>query len=142
MRVGGQSKATRLAEHNLRTISRTESKTKSEGYMAAMKYKALEQNAIEAKAALGDFRGLQKHANWNNLKFHIRDEHPTIHSQFSRVDNDGFQVAGPHPFDTWKSGKSLNKTQGAIERVGTLFNIVQKANNDVHSLSMQERRFD
>ncbi len=104
IRVGGMSKSKKLLNHNLRTVGESESKTKSEKYMAAMRYKELDQNEREAKSVFASLHGIKKSPQWHTLKGHIHEEHPKIYNQFRRVDDQGFQMAGRHPFDMWIAG--------------------------------------
>lgn len=138
VRMGGQSKSLKLKHHNLRIISKSENKTKSEKYMAATNYAALDQCERESKSLFRALRGMQKRADWNGLSSHIRELHPRIYSQFNQVDEDGFKSAGRHPFDIWKS-EGVDNIQAPTVST-TLFGLlVRKATTSVHSLNCQER---
>ncbi|KAF1946092.1 NFX1-type zinc finger-containing protein 1 [Clathrospora elynae] len=136
IRVGGMSKSKKLENHNLRTIGELETKTKAEKYMAAMNYKELEKKEKEATSILAGLHGLQKRAEWQNLKAHIHEEYPKIYNQFRRVDDHGFKAAGRHPFDIWKPTVTSNTAQTPA---ALLRHILQKATIDVYSLSIHER---
>lgn len=107
IRVGGMSRSKRLENHNLRSVSKLESKTKSEIYLAAANYTKLDEKQKESKSILASIHSLGKHCGWRNLKDHVLEEHPRIHSQFCRFDDRGFQIAGRHPFDVWKVGTEI-----------------------------------
>lgn len=136
--MGGQSKSVKLRDHNLRNISRSEDKTKSEKYMAATSYAALDECEKESFSVLSALRAVQKRADWNSLSYHIRELYPRIHSQFGQVDDEGFETAGRHPFDKWKSEGS-DSTQAFAASTTSLPLIVQNASTSVHSLNRQER---
>ncbi|KAF2856036.1 hypothetical protein T440DRAFT_96542 [Plenodomus tracheiphilus IPT5] len=139
VRLGSQSKSPKLKEHNLRNISRSEGKTKNERYSAAMNYEILDQSEQNSKAAFSMLRRLQKHADWITLEAHIRAEHPHIHQQFRQIDDEGFQTAGRHPFEVWKSSGSTQNGQPPIATADPLATIVRKAIISIHLLSSQER---
>ncbi|KAF1833598.1 P-loop containing nucleoside triphosphate hydrolase protein [Decorospora gaudefroyi] len=136
IRVGGFSKSKKLEHHNLRTVSETETKTKLEKYMAAIKYRVLKSKEKEAKSIFAGLQGLRKRAEWDNLKVHIRKEYPRIYAQFRRTDDQGFQTAGRHPFDVWRT---ITSPLCAPASAAALEQIVQKANGNVYFLSAQER---
>ncbi|CAA9958526.1 AAA 12 multi-domain protein [Pyrenophora teres f. maculata] len=136
VRVGGMSKSKKLANHNLRTVSDLETKTKSEKYMAAMKYRELDNKEKEAKSVFAALHGLQKYPEWHSIKGHIHEDYPRIYNQFRQVDEEGFKTAGRHPFDVWRTGTgpyhvSLNRH--ALQR------LKQKAEQNIYSLTTQER---
>jgi hypothetical protein len=136
VRVGGFSKSKKLENHNLRIVKDSETKTKSEKYMAAMNYKELETKAKEAKKIFTGLAGLRNHAEWQTLKSHLREEYPKIYHQFRRVDDQGFEIAGRHPFDVWRTGTDSLRSPVAA---ATLKQVLQKATCSVYSLSAQER---
>jgi hypothetical protein len=136
IRVGGMSKSKKLENHNLRFVSNLGRKTKSEKYMAAMKYEKLDTAQKEAKSIFASLSSLRKHPEWQNLKNHISEEHPRIYGQFRVVDDQGFQLAGRHPFDVWKSGSEAPRTRQSSR---LLEQIQQKGNTNVYSLNPQER---
>lgn len=138
IRVGGMSKSKKLLNHNLRTIGESESKTKSEKYMAAMNYKDLDQNEQEATMVFGNLHGLSKRPDWHKLKGHIQEEYPKIYNQFRSVDNEGFRTAGRHPFDIWIAGTEVYQ-YGPSPSPDALRQIIRQATTDVFSLKMVER---
>ncbi|CAN9158938.1 unnamed protein product [Alternaria alternata] len=137
IRVGGMSKSKKLFNHNLRTIGDLETKTKSEKYMAAMSYKSLDEKENEAEKTFAGLHALSKRAQWQNLKAHIHEEYPRIYNQFRRVDDQGFQTAGRHPFDVWIAGSETHHRPVLSPEV--LRQVVQRATGNVFSLSVHER---
>ncbi|KAL1792144.1 hypothetical protein ACET3X_009895 [Alternaria dauci] len=137
IRVGGMSKSKKLSNHNLRTLGDMETKTKSEKYMAALRYKSLDETEKEAGKTFAGLHGLSKRAQWHNLKGHIHEEYPKIYNQFRRFDDEGFQTAGRHPFDVWIADSETHHRPALSAEV--LRQVVQKATVNVFSLSMQER---
>jgi len=136
VRVGGMSKSKKLASHNLRTVSNLETKTKSEKYLAAMKYRELENKEKEAKSVFAAMHGLQKRPEWHSIRGHIQEEYPEIYKQFRQVDDQGFQTAGRHPFDVWRTGTGISHVSlnaHALQR------LIRKAAGNIYSLTTQER---
>jgi hypothetical protein len=136
IRMGGMSKSKKLLNHNLRTVGDTKTKTKSEKYMAAMKYRDLDENEKEAGKIFAGLHGLSKRTQWHNLKSHIHEEYPRIYNQFRRVDDQGFQTAGRHPFDVWIAGSEAHRPALSPD---ALRQVIQKATTNVFSLSIHER---
>ncbi|KIW10744.1 hypothetical protein PV08_10043 [Exophiala spinifera] len=145
VRIGGQSQSHLLEDHNLRKISQTEGKTRSEKYLAAKHYEALDHEANSISRDLGRMHGLSQRWNWANFAHYIQRKYPRIGAQFRKVDEEGFKAAGRHPFEQWApSAKSVigaktvdDPSAMAVDQLDTL---VQKAENNVHSLSLIERR--
>ena len=104
IRIGGQSRSTILEGRNLRVVSQVEAKTRSERYLAAMTYTALEDQQELIRRVLGQLRGSQKRPDWTNLKTHLGRRHPRIYSQFSRIVDEGFKTVGRDPFEMWSHG--------------------------------------
>lgn len=136
IRVGGMSKSKRLENHNLRGVSESEKNTKAERYMAALCYKELNNKQKEAKSLFAELHALQKNLDWQHIKSHIYEGYPTVYRQFRSVDDEGFQLAGRHPFDIWSTDNEIPRTPIPAR---VMQQIIQKANTDVHSLSTQER---
>ena len=143
IRIGGQSQSTLLEEHNLRKVSQAETKTRSEGYLLAQVYEKLEDETQRIKRSLGRVHGILKRVNWLSLKYHLLRKYPRLYAQFGQMDEDGFEVAGRHPFDLWiPSGKSLpgsETTSGTKLTADELNILLQKAERNVHSLSQEQR---
>ncbi|KAH9865451.1 hypothetical protein J1614_009035 [Plenodomus biglobosus] len=135
IRMGGQSKSLKLRDHNLRSISKSEEKTKSEKYMASKTYKALEQSEKSSRSIFRALRDLEKWTGWDSIKSHIEEQYPTIYSQFREVDEEGFQTVGRHPFDLWR----MEGSSSAQVSVTLSPTILRKANANVHSLDVNER---
>jgi hypothetical protein len=143
IRVGGQSRSDLLENHNLRTITQTEAKSKHEKWQAAQAYQKLDECETKSKHSLGRLHGMQKRIEWKYFQRHIAQKHPNIYAQFSRVDNEGFTVAGRHPFDVWVDGgvrDDPNAQPGVALKTLEVTNTIQKALRNVQSLSYTERR--
>ncbi|KAF2187214.1 hypothetical protein K469DRAFT_686386 [Zopfia rhizophila CBS 207.26] len=123
IRIGGQSQSSLLEEHNLRKVSQAETKTRSENYLLAKSYEALDRKTKRIKGDLGRVHGILKRANWSNLQYHLLRKYPRIHAQFDQIDEDGFKVVG----ETKLMSSELDR-------------VLQKAETNVHSLSQTERR--
>ena len=138
IRIGGQSKSELLKGHNLRDIARSEGKTKTEAYQSAMMYKKLEEHERDFNKILGHLHASNRNAHWKSLNYHVSRKYQKIHSQFRETDNDGFKVAGRHPFDIWKPAKSIIGAQ-AQATAANVKAIIRKAILNVHSLAAVER---
>jgi AAA domain len=106
VRIGGQSKSEVVEGKNLRTVSRGEAKTKSEGYLLAKLYEELEGVEKSITRKLKSLHSTQKHPQWANVKSYLEKWYPRIFAQFSRVDSEGFETVGKDPFDLWMSGET------------------------------------
>ncbi|OAG00907.1 NFX1-type zinc finger-containing protein 1 [Paraphaeosphaeria sporulosa] len=140
VRLGGQSHSTVLENHNLRKVSQAESKTRSESYILGKSYDALENESDFIKKSLGRVH-VASRGDWKQLQFHLRMTHPAIHQQFPDIDEDGFKMAGRHPFDIWAS-TDINMLDVAAEYAQALPGkdaLLAKAERNVHSLSRAER---
>ncbi|KAF1840898.1 uncharacterized protein K460DRAFT_194232 [Cucurbitaria berberidis CBS 394.84] len=137
IRVGGQSKSELLQGYNLRDVTRTEVKTKSEAWQSAMAYQTLQDLARQARATLGRLHH-SKQAEWEQLGNHIQEKYPRIYKQFEREDDEGFTTVGRHPFDIWmlRKGADGNHASIASQDVGRL---LKQATGNVHSLTYVER---
>ncbi|KAF2175097.1 hypothetical protein K469DRAFT_724434 [Zopfia rhizophila CBS 207.26] len=71
IRIGGQSQSSLLEEHNLRKVSQAEIKTRSENYLLAKLYEALDRETKRIKGDLRRVHGILKQANWSNLQYHL-----------------------------------------------------------------------
>jgi hypothetical protein len=140
VRLGGQSNSALLEDHNLRRVSQAESKTRSEGFILGTSYNALEDATDHIKKSLGGAH-VASRGDWKHLQFHLRRRYPSIHRQFSDVDEDGFEVVGRHPFDVWaSSGSTRSKVaQGQALMLHENDALLEKAERNVHSLSRAER---
>ncbi|KAH8600108.1 hypothetical protein B0O99DRAFT_503550 [Bisporella sp. PMI_857] len=143
IRIGGQSKSKILEGKNLRVVSQGEAKTNSERYLVARTYEELGRIEQSITEALGSLHATHKGTDWNNLKHHLQSKYPRIYSQFSRFDEDGFEIVGKDPFDVWTQGaigKPLDDSNTTDEARNTAQNLIYTASQNVHSLLTLERR--
>ena len=140
--MGSQSQSSLLEGKNLRVISQGESKTKSERYHLAMTYKALEAQEQTIRKLLGRLHGSQKRKGWANVENHILHRHPRIHSQFHRVDEDGFTTVGKEPFDIW-AGDKLPAWSEQSERahfpLESIEHLLAQATQNIHRIALPNR---
>ncbi|KIW22051.1 uncharacterized protein PV07_12556 [Cladophialophora immunda] len=146
VRIGGQSQSSLLEDHNLRKVSQTEAKTRSERGLLAKHYDALDLEETRIKADLGRIHGVRKRGNWSHFRHHLERKYPRICAQFRQIDEDGFQAVRPHPFERWAPpGKSFTRP-GTMNEANFLVGdqqldaVLQKAQTNVYSLLPQERR--
>ncbi|KAK5189250.1 hypothetical protein LTR47_011248 [Exophiala xenobiotica] len=144
IRIGSQSQSTLLDGHNLRKVSPTERKTRSEGYLLHQQYDALDRLEERVKKSLSRMHGAAKQENWPHLRHHLLKKYPAVFSQFRQVGEDGFTAVGRHPFELWASGANASSRTGKaaeaqLDAGMELDIILQKATIDVYSLSHQDR---
>jgi hypothetical protein len=140
VRIGGQSQSTILDECNLRKISQAERKTKSEGYLLAKTYEALESSERSIKSILGRLHSKSKQGSWQYVRNHLMRNYPLIYAQLSDDGEDGFKMVGGHPFELWRKGRTqISNPQSETLVTNNIELILEKANKDVHFLSTSER---
>ena len=143
IRIGGQSRSELLEGHNLREISRTELKTKAEGYLLAKNYEHVEEIEKSIKSNLGRVHAMRKRLDWRYFEQYLRENHPTIHRQFNQVDEDGFEMVGRHPFEIWRTDDAMAATLGSQAHpplsLAETRDLVARATTSVYSLSNRER---
>ena len=143
IRVGSQSRSDLLKNHNLRTITQTEAKSKHERWRAATAYQNLVDCEAKSKRILGRLHGMRKRIEWKHFQHQIAKSHFAIHRQFDRMDSEEFTFVGRHPFEIWVNGgvrdDSFDARPGTSLETLEATSIIQKASKDVHSLSYAER---
>jgi hypothetical protein len=138
IRIGSQSKSKLLEGKNLRVIAQSEeNKTRTEKYILAMAYKALEEGDKSVKKHFQRLNRLQKSPDWQNLREYLRRSQPRIHSQFSRVDDEGFETVGREPFDVWATTNTQSTGQQPNDT--PLDQILVTAAGNVWSLASHDR---
>jgi hypothetical protein len=144
IRVGGQCRSTLLENHNLRTITQTEDKSRHERWQAATAYQELYEYEAKSKHILGRLHGLQKRIEWKYLQYHVGKKYPAIHAQFRQVDSDNFTLVGRSPFDVWMDGGARSDSSDSppvtAPSAPETNTIIRKAARNVNSLSYAERR--
>ena len=138
VRIGGQSQSSILEGKNLRIISKTESKTKSENYYIAMAIKEQEAQGKKIKKILGALHGSQKRRDWAYIKAYLSSVHPLIYRQFHRVDDDGFITVGGEPFDIWAREEDAGRSNGASTEL--IDELLAQATANVYSISAHDRK--
>jgi hypothetical protein len=138
IRVGGQSRSDVLKDHNLRIIAQSEGKTKTESHGVYQAFTSLKENEGEANLTLQQLRGAGKDPDWKHLENHIRQKYPRIHGQFGRIDEEGFETVGRHPFDIWKPEKATIDPP-VVASALQLANALKKASQNAYSLNHDER---
>ena len=101
IRIGGQSKSQVLQGKNLRLASKLETKTKHENYLIGNSHLEMEKQGASMHDALAKLHTIHSRADWDSLEDYLKLHHPDIHSQFSRVDEEGYEIVGEHPFNFW-----------------------------------------
>ncbi|PPJ52383.1 hypothetical protein CBER1_10920 [Cercospora berteroae] len=144
VRIGGQSRSEALEGHNLRNVTKSESKSRQEGWQVASAYRALEEHENRSGRILGRVHGVRKRPEWRAFQHHLARKHRRICEQFNTVDVDGFNAVGRHPFEIWTSGIKQEDdaitTRAPSARAVDRTTIVEKANRNVQALSYSERQ--
>lgn len=123
---------------NLRLVSKGEAKTGSERYQLSLQYKNMKAQNEDTQTQLELLH--KARPNWATLKSYLSRFYPRISSQFSRIDAEGFEKAGPmEPFDLWKTGKG-EVLENLHDCTGTVNDIIWKANKNVFDLSLDDRQ--
>jgi hypothetical protein len=138
IRIGGESKSQILEGKNLRLASLGESKTGAERFLLGKSYGEIEKLEGTVKSKLATLHRFKP--DWATLKSHLFRKYPHIYSQFSRIDNEGFElVSREEPFDLWKTGQG--EDLGELDDcAGTTNNILWKANRKIYNVSMRDRQ--
>lgn len=142
IRIGGRSKSKTLEGKNLRIVSQGQAKTKSERYLLAKSYEHLEDKKKHIDAVLDSLHASQKRLDWANIKTHLHRRYPSLFSQFSRFDEDGFETVGKEPFEVWSQGTRSNasKESNYINQKSSSYQeLLVSANRNVYDLSTIER---
>jgi hypothetical protein len=66
-------------------------------------------------------------------------KYPRIQAQFKKVDKDGYEVAGRHPFDVWMSNKNPVKSEEVPEAQLSVETLLRCAEINVNSLNKIDR---
>ena len=144
IRIGGQSKSTLIQDHNLRNVGKEERKTRAESWMVRGKYEDLSESTKVAAQILNNLRGIRKSIDWKSLEQHLANRYSEIHAQFPRVDEDGYEYVGQHPFDIWRSTDiSGTRIRQAAQQIGQTLGIsglLAKATANAYSLTHMERQ--
>ena len=104
-----------------------------------MAYRKLDDYQDEVKKSLGRLHGVHRKAEWSNLSHHVSQKYPKIATQLLQVDDEGYKIVGPHPFDTWKPQRAPNGTTFGVDTAG-IDKIIGKAEVDMHALPTAERQ--
>lgn len=139
IRIGGHSKSEVLEGKNLRVVSQAESKSKTEGYLLAKIFTALEDHEKTIRKLLARLHGIRSLQKWTDIKSHLYRVHRSIHDQFSRLDNEGFQKVGRNPFDIWISDSASFEPAQPEEVLPIIEQLLAQAMHDVHSIPSHDR---
>lgn len=137
IRVGGNSSCSALEGKNLRLVSQREGKTKGERYLVGSSHGQMEKQEVIINSRLRILRGLQN-SNWANLDNHIRHKYPSVHTQFSQMDDEGFTRTG-NLFKFWTTAKG-ERSQTLRAPLNQLNYILRTANSNVYCLALSDRK--
>lgn len=143
IRIGGRSQATELEGKNLRVVSKGIGKTRVESKTLGMSYGSLEDCMENAGFAMKPLHQSQKGLSWAAMGNFLRRKWPIIHEQLERPDQEGFTTVSGDRLLNWLGAKSMriHEDQNEIEVDGVrLEGLTHAAEENIHSLSIQERR--
>lgn len=165
IRIGGRSKSAALEGKNIRIVSQSEGQTKSERYQAGVNIRKQETQQDIIKSLLRIVRATGERTIWKAIDAYLGRHHPDIHKQFSRVDDDGFelvslflsyldewnsvhqctcalnfefQAGDVEPFDLWLKQGSTTTTDDQTSY--TIEDLCDIAKVDVYTISAANRR--
>lgn len=138
IRIGGQSKSVILQGKNLRVVSKSESKTKTENYAVAMAIKDQERQERSINSILITLHILPRGRDWASLREYLSRVHPRIYRQFDRVDEAEFNLVGGHPFDKWV--RAMNEEQSDDVSTRSIAHLLAQAAENLYSVSALNRR--
>jgi hypothetical protein len=133
-----------MQDHNLRNVGKEECKTKAENWIIRGHFVDLAGHSRDAAHILNTVRGIRKSADWRSLEEHLASRYSEIHAQFPRVDEDGYEHVGRHPFDIWRSrdipGVRTGQNSTQTESAFNIDHLVAKATANVYSLTYIKRQ--
>ncbi|KAJ5460977.1 uncharacterized protein N7458_002529 [Penicillium daleae] len=143
IRIGGRSQATELEGKNLRVVSQSIGKTRVESQTLGMSYGRLEDCMKNAGYAMKPLHQSQKGLSWAAMEHFLRRKWPIIHKQLERPDTEGFTTVTDDKLLSWLGVKSMTTQKGQNESEVDdvrLEGLTRSANENIHSLSITERR--
>ncbi|KAF5861160.1 hypothetical protein ETB97_000534 [Aspergillus alliaceus] len=143
LRIGGRSEATELEGKNLRVVSKGIGKTRVESQTLGMSYGRLEDCMRNAGYAMKPLHQSQKGLSWAAMEHFLHRKWPIIHKQLERPDPEGFTTVTNDKLLNWLGAKSMKTQKGQNESEVDevrLEDLTRAANENIHSLSIPERR--
>lgn len=137
VRIGGQSKSTKLGKYNLEYRKRYEKRKGSEMFLVRNAYANLDECKEEARNLLCDIHDQHQSKVWANLKDHVEEKYYDVFSQFCSMEPEGCEVPGSKGFDTWC--ELATPTNGHAQPGTAMDDILCQANMDVNQLTGTER---
>ncbi|KAJ6003313.1 hypothetical protein N7451_005860 [Penicillium sp. IBT 35674x] len=143
IRMGGRSQATELEGKNLRVVSKGIGKTRVESQTLGMSYGRLEDCMKNAGYAMKPLHQSQKGLSWAAIEHFLHRKRPIIHKQLERPDTEGFTTVTDDKLLNWLGAKSMKtqkeQNESEVDDV-RLEDLTRAANENIHSLSIPERR--
>lgn len=143
VRIGGQSRSTRLDAYNLRSITSQMLKTRHENFLIGSTYSECEKQMLVAGKRLGTIHGMRKGSDWTAQKRALYLRFPQIYRQLYNDELEGYTVVGRDPMEAWLSPKKQDSMSDLVSEDSTsnsIQEIVDQASRDVQSLTIGERR--
>ena len=144
IRIGGQSRSPELEGFNLRAVSQSFPKTKHEGFILGSTYKEREDQMHDMGKRLATLHKIRKGSSlWQVLQRFLERRYPTIYSQLTSTNADGFTTVEKDPLDAWlRRGRKHPFEPGPNDTADVKIaeDLVRKAEKDINSLSPSERR--
>lgn len=143
IRIGGRSQATELEGKNLRIVSKDIGKTRVELQTLGMSYGEVEDCMKNAGYAMKPLHHSQKGLSWAAMEPFLRRKWPMIHKQLEQPDMEGFTTVTDDKLLNWLGVESMkaqkDQNESEVDHVD-LNGLTRAADQNIHSLSMPERR--
>ncbi|KAJ5887927.1 hypothetical protein N7495_007968 [Penicillium taxi] len=145
IRMGGRSKATELEGKNLRVVSKDIGKTRVETQTLGISYGKLDKCMEKAKHAMKFLHQSRKGMSWAAIEHFVNRKWPTIHTQLNKKDLEGYTTvgSGDDKLLNWLGVQTMKTRKDQSENEAdnvSLEGLTRAAEEDIHSLSIPERR--
>ncbi|KAJ4137229.1 hypothetical protein NW768_002811 [Fusarium equiseti] len=137
IRIGGRSVAPELAGLNLRVVNRDTAKTYTEQSTLSIAFRQIESSSCIASEATESLGYARSGYLWLFLNGFLSVEYPRIHEQFETDDSDNYTTMDD-PLERWL--RSQRQENSAETPNADLNSLEMKAEEDIHSLAIWERR--
>ncbi|KAJ5938042.1 hypothetical protein N7454_004384 [Penicillium verhagenii] len=143
IRIGARSQATELESKNLRVVSKEISKTRVESQTLGKSYGELEDCMSNAGYAMKPLHRSRNGLSWDAMDTFLYRKWPTMHRQLVQPDPNGFIPVTEDKLLNWLGVESMNpkenENDGEIDDEH-LDGIIRAAREDIHSLSLPDRK--
>lgn len=122
---------------NIRDIVVHEPKTRSERQTLGSNFAEIQKLENDIQRTL-KAAARSRSIKWENIQQSLKHNFPHIHSQFSRVDKDGFkQVTKLGLLERWRTGLGETIQNAPLREIEK---IIKLANHNIHKLALEDRK--